>query len=57
MTANNLQTAPHSRELSPQSSNPQVTVPGGNSFTLSVDYANAPATTYTFDSTTGTVTP
>ncbi len=58
MTAATLQAAPYDWNLSSQSSNPRVTVTGGGSgFTLSVDCANAPAGTYTFDSSTGTVSP
>ncbi len=58
MTAATLQAAPYNWNLSPQSSNPQVSVTGGgNGFTLSVSCTNAPSGTYTFDSATGTVTP
>lgn len=57
MTATILQAAPYDWNITnPPSSNPNVTVSGQN-FTISVTCANAPSTTYTFDSTTGQVAP
>lgn len=58
MTATILQGAPYNWRLSPQSSAPTATVANnGQSFTLQVTCAGAPAATYTFDSNTGRVTP
>ncbi len=56
MTAANLQAAPYNWRLSEQSSAPAVTVTGGN-YTIAVTCTGATAGTYTFDSTTGRVTP
>ncbi|MDP9454890.1 MAG: prepilin-type cleavage/methylation domain-containing protein [Actinobacteria bacterium] len=53
-----LQAAPYNWRLSAQSSAPTVTPSADNAnVTISVTCANAPATTYTFNSTTGRVTP
>ncbi len=57
MTAAILQADPYDWNVSsPPSSNPAVTVSGGD-FTIRVSCANAPAAQYAFDSATGRVTP
>jgi type IV pilus assembly protein PilA len=62
MTATRLQAAPtdtprgYDWNLSSSSRGSTVTVTGQN-YTIAVTCANAPATTYTFDSATGSVTP